>query len=342
MDNELRESLVDVDTTLSILKINISASFDPNGYNKYDYDLYFVDNEILLNNRKYFVNLYDYLPKEHINMYNPKLLPISNNKLYGLPLSIRFPVLYYNQTLLDKYELKKPSTWNELLNYGKYILEEEKKKNSTKLIGYNGLFDDNDNSNNNTNTNINNSNSEVGTNSIYEFIYSFRNDIKFSYPDLIIIDEDFKLDENESLSSRKLINYIFYKNYYMRLLNKKFHYNILSGNKSELSGVIPSNFNIAICISSLYDDNDVCEKVDCNFIKRLQFTSIQVVKEEIKNNNYSNNNKNNNGSNNYSNSLCLSYNGQQLGEMQHFNTTPLGEMQSGEMQFGEMQLSLKL
>jgi len=29
----------------------------------------------------------------------------------------------------------------------------------------------------------------------------------------------------------------------------------------------------------------------------------------------------------------------QLGEMQHFNTTPLGEMQSGEMQFGEMQLS---
>jgi len=30
----------------------------------------------------------------------------------------------------------------------------------------------------------------------------------------------------------------------------------------------------------------------------------------------------------------------QLGEMQHFNTTPLGEMQPGEMQFGEMQLSL--
>ncbi|KAL6597970.1 hypothetical protein U3516DRAFT_764026 [Neocallimastix sp. 'constans'] len=29
----------------------------------------------------------------------------------------------------------------------------------------------------------------------------------------------------------------------------------------------------------------------------------------------------------------------QLGEMQHFNTTPLGEMQPGEMQIGEMQLS---
>ncbi|KAL6591208.1 hypothetical protein U3516DRAFT_854851 [Neocallimastix sp. 'constans'] len=31
----------------------------------------------------------------------------------------------------------------------------------------------------------------------------------------------------------------------------------------------------------------------------------------------------------------------QLGEMQHFNTTPLGEIQPGEMQFGEMQLSQK-
>ncbi|KAL6625820.1 hypothetical protein U3516DRAFT_741823 [Neocallimastix sp. 'constans'] len=29
----------------------------------------------------------------------------------------------------------------------------------------------------------------------------------------------------------------------------------------------------------------------------------------------------------------------QLGEMQHFNTTPLVEIQPGEMQFGEMQLS---
>ena len=32
----------------------------------------------------------------------------------------------------------------------------------------------------------------------------------------------------------------------------------------------------------------------------------------------------------------------QLGEMQHFNTTPLGEMQSGEMQFGEMHHTLEI
>jgi len=30
----------------------------------------------------------------------------------------------------------------------------------------------------------------------------------------------------------------------------------------------------------------------------------------------------------------------QLGEMQHFNTTPLVEIQPGKMQFGGMQLSL--
>ncbi|KAG4102545.1 hypothetical protein H8356DRAFT_1324436 [Neocallimastix lanati (nom. inval.)] len=38
--------------------------------------------------------------------------------------------------------------------------------------------------------------------------------------------------------------------------------------------------------------------------------------------------------------LIVNIRARQLGEMQHFNTTPLGEMQSGEMQFGEMQLSL--
>ncbi|KAG4087461.1 hypothetical protein H8356DRAFT_1363740 [Neocallimastix lanati (nom. inval.)] len=32
----------------------------------------------------------------------------------------------------------------------------------------------------------------------------------------------------------------------------------------------------------------------------------------------------------------------QLGEMQHFNTTPLGEMQSGEMQFGEITQKLAI
>ncbi len=48
------------------------------------YDLVFANNEILLNNRKHFLNLYDYLPKEHIEMYNSEILPISDNKLYGL------------------------------------------------------------------------------------------------------------------------------------------------------------------------------------------------------------------------------------------------------------------
>jgi len=49
---------------------------------------------MLLNNRKYFLNLKDYLPKEHIDMYNSNILPISNNKLYGL-VNILFFIKYY-------------------------------------------------------------------------------------------------------------------------------------------------------------------------------------------------------------------------------------------------------
>ncbi len=33
-------------------------------------------------------------------------------------------------------------------------------------------------------------------------------------------------------------------------------------------------------ILSLYDDDEICGKVDCNLIKNLQFTKVPVVKED--------------------------------------------------------------
>jgi len=42
--------------------------------------------------------------------------------------------------LLKKYKKKIPRTWNELINTGKEIVDEERKLNNTDLIAYNGLF----------------------------------------------------------------------------------------------------------------------------------------------------------------------------------------------------------
>jgi len=42
--------------------------------------------------------------------------------------------------LLEKYGKSIPKTWNELLETGEYILNEERKKNNNDISIYNGLF----------------------------------------------------------------------------------------------------------------------------------------------------------------------------------------------------------
>jgi len=42
--------------------------------------------------------------------------------------------------LLSKYGKDVPTTWDELLETGKYILEQERAKGNNDLIGYNGFI----------------------------------------------------------------------------------------------------------------------------------------------------------------------------------------------------------
>ena len=56
------------------------------------------------------------------------------------PLVLGYEALYSNKILLQKYGKEVPKTWEQLLDTAKYILEEERAKNNTELIGYNGLF----------------------------------------------------------------------------------------------------------------------------------------------------------------------------------------------------------
>ena len=56
------------------------------------------------------------------------------------PLTVDITVLYYNQKYLYEYNKEVPKTWDELIDTGKFILDEEIKKNNTEFIAYNGLF----------------------------------------------------------------------------------------------------------------------------------------------------------------------------------------------------------
>eukprot|EP00833_Pecoramyces_ruminatium_P000409 jgi/Orpsp1_1/1174441/evm.model.c7180000050111.1 len=60
-----------------------------------------------------------------------------NDNLVGLPVKLGFTVLYSNPKYLDKYNKSIPKTWDELVDTSKYILERERKLNNTDLIAYN-------------------------------------------------------------------------------------------------------------------------------------------------------------------------------------------------------------
>jgi len=68
------------------------------------------------------------------------IIIINYLKLTLKPIFIDYSVIYNNMKLLKEYDKKIPKTWDELLETGKYILNEELKKNNTDIIIYNGGF----------------------------------------------------------------------------------------------------------------------------------------------------------------------------------------------------------
>ncbi|KAG4085823.1 periplasmic binding protein-like II [Neocallimastix lanati (nom. inval.)] len=125
------------------------------------YDLYIYDNKNSANYVDYFINLYDYLTEGYISLFNDRVISDScvyHNKLFGLPVVLFYDVLYANKMLLKKYNHRVPRTWDELIEISKFIIYNEKLMNNTNIIGYNGEFTDDEN----------------GSNSIYEFINTFR------------------------------------------------------------------------------------------------------------------------------------------------------------------------
>ncbi|ORX79942.1 periplasmic binding protein-like II [Anaeromyces robustus] len=138
------------------------------------YDIYFYDSSFISKYGPYLIDLQEWLPEEHINIYDQNIINqtcIYNDKLVGLPIVIQYTALYSNKELLDQYGKKIPQTWQELLETAKYIKENEKNlHNNTDLIGYNGLFSNYDDD-------------DQGITSIYEFMYSFRKSVNSSFPD---------------------------------------------------------------------------------------------------------------------------------------------------------------
>jgi len=168
------------------IKINIETISELNSTYTYDnmslyvgellkkkksrYDIFFLDNNYTSLHGPYLLDIGKYLPKEHVDMYNKKILSqigIYKGKLVALPATICFNALFSNVVLLNKYNKPIPKTWSELVETSKYILEQERLKNNTDLVAYNGLYDN-----------------AGALYSLTEFIYSCRDSYDSPFPEL--------------------------------------------------------------------------------------------------------------------------------------------------------------
>eukprot|EP00833_Pecoramyces_ruminatium_P013756 jgi/Orpsp1_1/1187788/evm.model.d7180000060183.1 len=157
MENEFnkyaKNNNLDITLKLTALTLSSTTSYI-NNYNSMietllkkhskKYDIFFYYGSYTTKYGPYFVDLEQYLSKEHIEKFDSNTLNkicIYNNKVVSLPVTLDIDALYSNKILLDKYNKTIPKTWEELINTSKYILSEERRLyNNTSLIAYNGLF----------------------------------------------------------------------------------------------------------------------------------------------------------------------------------------------------------
>ncbi|KAL6628683.1 periplasmic binding protein-like II [Neocallimastix sp. 'constans'] len=242
------------------------------------YDLYFYNSIYTWSFEHHFLNLKELLPKDHVDMYTDidSEMFSYNNKLVGLPIYINYSVIYNNMKLLNEYGKKIPKTWDELLNTGKYILEKELKKNNTDIIIYTGgfIYD------------------EIGMGSIYEFMYTFRDEIDSPFPKLTSqnaidslkmmkkLKEEISSDSifnniNHSINKLKDGNGLFVKiNYINMLINPVYKATILPGRKEGISGAFIGGYNIGL---SKYSEK---EKRD-DTIKALMYLTSKSTQRKL-------------------------------------------------------------
>eukprot|EP00833_Pecoramyces_ruminatium_P010810 jgi/Orpsp1_1/1184842/evm.model.c7180000091215.1 len=236
------------------------------------YDIYFYDNADIRKYYPYLLDLSQYLPEEHIDIYDKNIISqtcLYQDKLIGLPVTLITSALYSNKKLLNKYHKEIPKTWDQLISTGKEILEKEKLLNNTDIIGYNGLF----------------SEPEEGICSIYEFIYSCRESYESPFPEIrsqttieamklikkikeeISSDEIFLLGTEYTEEMLHNGNALFLKFYVFvsEFKNDNFPYVIsnLPGIKEGISSSIIAGYNIGI---------------DSSIDKSKEESAIEVVK----------------------------------------------------------------
>jgi trehalose/maltose transport system substrate-binding protein len=84
------------------------------------------------------IDLKPFFPDELMAQYFPAIVKNNtvNGKLIAIPWFTDAGLLYYRKDLLDKYQQKPPTTWQELAQIAKTVVDGERKAGQDKLVGF--------------------------------------------------------------------------------------------------------------------------------------------------------------------------------------------------------------
>eukprot|EP00833_Pecoramyces_ruminatium_P006823 jgi/Orpsp1_1/1180855/evm.model.c7180000074881.1 len=247
----------------------------------------------------------DYSNQFHREVYNSCL---NEGRLIGLPASADVSVLFSNTKYLNKYKKRIPKTWDELINTTKYIINEERKLNNTELSGYNGLFCDCEEGTGSLyefiysfRDSVESEFPELTSKNAIEALEMIKR-----MKEEISSEIEFKNKNNYSESKIDNGKSLFVKYWYMNFTDMQYMVSPLPGRVENISGGIIGGTNMGINklineerknaaikaiefitskvnlkkyvintklympIKDLYDDEDVCNSLECEVFKNIQ------------------------------------------------------------------------
>jgi len=273
------------------------------------YDLIFYDHIYTTRFGPHLLNLKEILPQDHIDMYMEGIASqtcVYKDKIVGFPTTIDYSVFYYNKQLLDQYNQIIPKTWDQVIAVGEYIKNELDKQNINNIMIYNGgfnlvelgfcsLYEFLYSFRKNETSPFPEITSDEAVEAL-EKIKEIMNKLSSA--------SEFKSNEEYAIGNIHGRNYLFGKFWYMDDCDQPFR--AIPGNIEGISGSVIGGHNIGINkhsdlnkrdavvkaftyftskdiqrkyfalknyyspIPSLYDEEEVCQAVDCNHYKNIQ------------------------------------------------------------------------
>ncbi|OUM66092.1 hypothetical protein PIROE2DRAFT_20224 [Piromyces sp. E2] len=228
-----------------------------------------------------------------------------NGKWVGLPIYLNYNVIYYNKDLLGKYNQDLPKTWDDLIKISEIVIKGEKEKS---IVGFNGLVPENELLTC-TIQELIHSFRKTPDSPFPGYSSSEAVEALNKYKEImekVSSEEIFSSTDTYSITSIISGDILFSKFWNIPYPFPGYDKIVLVGKNEGVSGTTIGGYNLGICkyiddknkeaaakvvefftskeyqkriatdkqsisaMTSIYDDEEVCNAIDCNFVKQFQ------------------------------------------------------------------------